>query len=162
MLERGAEIHGEARIVNHSSIARKSVLGNSRQKYLEKNGGNSGGNNIGITGGGRWVRYGQTKLANAAFTAALHEKLQAKGSKIKALGHIPAGRTQNCTRTPTSVVDCSSPRWFPSLQNSFRKAKKMVHLAFLSCAVLPNAQSGDFWGPGSNPIASKGPANSFP
>ena len=35
--------------------------------------------------GGRWIRYGQTKLANAAFTACLHEKLRASDSKIKAL-----------------------------------------------------------------------------
>ena len=29
--------------------------------------------------------YGQTKLANAAYTAAMHEKLQNSGSKIKAI-----------------------------------------------------------------------------
>ena len=38
-----------------------------------------------IFGGARWKRYGQTKFANAAFTAALHEKLQKRGSKIKSL-----------------------------------------------------------------------------
>ena len=84
LLKKGATTHGEARIVNHSSIARKSVW-KLKAKYLEKNGGNLGGDSLGITGGGRWVRYGQTKLANAAFTAALHEKLQAKESKVKAL-----------------------------------------------------------------------------
>ena len=50
-----------------------------------KNGGKLGGNGSSIFfGGARWVRYGQTKLANAAFTACLHEKLSLKNSNIKA------------------------------------------------------------------------------
>ena len=40
-LKRVADTHGEARIVNHSSIARKSVW-KLKAKYLEPNGGNLG------------------------------------------------------------------------------------------------------------------------
>ena len=86
LLEKGAT-HMERHLSHRESclsIARKSVW-KLKAKYLERNGGNLGGDSLGITGGGRWVRYGQTKLANAAFTAALHEKLQAKESKVKAL-----------------------------------------------------------------------------
>ena len=85
LLEKGADIHGDARIVNHSSMARKSVR-RLKAKYLEKNGGNLGGDSASfILFGARWVRYGQTKLANAAFTAALHRKLTAKNSKVKSI-----------------------------------------------------------------------------
>ena len=84
LLEKGAAKHGEARVVNHSSMARKGVP-KLEAKYLERNGGDLGGDAFALNGGGRWVRYGQTKLANAAFTAALHDKLQASQSKVKSL-----------------------------------------------------------------------------
>ena len=34
-------------------------------------------------------------------------------------------------------------------------------LGILSCAVLPEAKSGEFWGPGSGMMASKGEAKPF-
>ena len=56
------------------------------EKFLEKKGGNLGGDGGNLMfGGGRWERYAQTKLANAAFTACLHEKLQKNNSKIRAM-----------------------------------------------------------------------------
>ena len=160
LLEKGATRHGEARIVNHSSIARKSVW-KLKAKYLERNGGNLGGDSLGITGGGRWVRYGQTKLANAAFTAALHEKLQAKGSKIKALvAHPGWANTELHTNTDKRGGLFIAPL-VSFLAKLFSQSEEDGALSLLSCAVLPNAESGDFWGPGSNPIASKGQANPF-
>lgn len=161
LLEKGAAAHGEARIVNHSSIARKSVW-KLKTKYLERNGGNLGGDSLGITGGGRWVRYGQTKLANAAFTAALHEKLQAKESKVKALvAHPGWANTELHTNTDKRGGLFIAPL-VSFLAKLFSQSEEDGALSLLSCAVLPSAQSGDFWGPGSNPIASKGQANSFP
>ena len=38
LLEQGAKVHGEARIVNHSSIARKMVR-SLEGRYLERRGG---------------------------------------------------------------------------------------------------------------------------
>ena len=68
----------EARIVNHSSMAR--LGGPLDMKYFEKNGGNLGGDgtdeeNPGFQGP-RWERYHQTKLANCAFTYGLKQKLE--------------------------------------------------------------------------------------
>ena len=160
LLEKGAETHGEARIVNHSSIARKSVW-KLKAKYLEKNGGNLGGDSLGITGGGRWVRYGQTKLANAAFTAALHEKLQVKESKVKALvAHPGWANTELHTNTDKRGGLFIAPL-VSLLAKLFSQSEEDGALSLLSCAVLPDAQSGDFWGPGSIPIASKGKTTPF-
>merc|ERR1719336_1280333 len=58
------------------------------QKYLEKKGGQLGGDELGPEGGftgGRWVRYHQTKLANVVFTYALRDRITKAGSKVKAL-----------------------------------------------------------------------------
>merc|ERR1719193_367839 len=87
LLTKAAEERGEARVVNHSSIARKGKpLG---QRYLGPNGGNLGGDSAGaLFNGPRWERYHQTKLANLAFTFALRDRcLAATGasSKVKAL-----------------------------------------------------------------------------
>ena len=91
LLETAANRDGEARIVNHSSIARRGRA--LDPKYFGKNGGNLGGNGSSmIFGGARWVRYQQTKLANLVFTYALHEKLLAKNSKVKAIVAHPVRR----------------------------------------------------------------------
>ena len=72
LLERAAEADGEARVVNHSSGARLSPSKELQNKFLEKNGGNLGGDGSKVQNlmfmGPRWLRYNQTKLANAAFT----------------------------------------------------------------------------------------------
>ena len=83
-LERAASRNGEARVVSHSSGARHMprvpIAGNA--KYLEKNGGNLGGDSSSMfCGGARWIRYHMTKLANSVFTQALHQRLQSAGSE---------------------------------------------------------------------------------
>ena len=82
LLEKAAEVRGEARVVNHSSLARMGKVLDAR--YLKRNGGALGGNgNSMLFGGARWLRYHQTKLANVVFTLALADKVAAAGtSKI--------------------------------------------------------------------------------
>lgn len=68
----------EARIVNHSSMARLGAPLVS--DYFEQKGGNLGGDgsqeeNLSFQGP-RWERYHQTKLANATFTYGLKKKLE--------------------------------------------------------------------------------------
>ncbi len=68
----------EARIVNHSSMAR--LGGPLASDYFEPKGGNLGGDgteeeNLRFQGP-RWERYHQTKLANATFTYGLKKKLE--------------------------------------------------------------------------------------
>jgi NAD(P)-dependent dehydrogenase (short-subunit alcohol dehydrogenase family) len=60
LLNKAAASKGEARIVNHSSGARKFPSSPLEAKYLGKNGGNLGGNgNSMLFGGARWQRYHQ-------------------------------------------------------------------------------------------------------
>ena len=76
------------RIVNHSSGGRHMTPHKTLERqYLEKNGGNLGGNDVtGGFSGAPFVRYCHSKLANAVFTKALHQKLQARrGHKILAI-----------------------------------------------------------------------------
>jgi len=68
----------EARIVNHSSVAR--LGGPLVLDYFEQKGGDLGGDgteeeNLSFQGP-RWERYHQTKLANAVFTYGLKKKLE--------------------------------------------------------------------------------------
>lgn len=85
LFEIAGEKRGEARIVNHSSGARKGITLDTR--FLEKNGGNLGGD--GFPGLAKWRRYQQTKLANLLFTYALHDHIAqerlAFAGKIKSL-----------------------------------------------------------------------------
>ena len=58
LLQKAAELRGSARIVNHSSMARKGDI--LEEKYLGKNGGNlggSGGSMLNPSSSGNWVRY---------------------------------------------------------------------------------------------------------
>lgn len=64
-LTAGAKKAGTARIVTHSSGARKHPNTNVNKEHYGKNGGNLGGD------GNRWERYHQTKLANVCFVQAL-------------------------------------------------------------------------------------------
>ena len=160
LLEKGADTHGEARIINHSSVARLSVK-RLDSKYLEKNGGNLGGNGSSmIFSGARWVRYGQTKHANAAFTAALHRKLESKSSKVKALvAHPGFANTELQVTTSAFGGMASWTSWFTKYVS---QSEEDGTLGILSCAVLPEAKSGEFWGPGSGMNAMKGEAKPFP
>ena len=78
-LEKAATTNGQARVVQHSSGARRMVPA-LEEKYLGKNGGNLGGDAPGVGfQGARWVRYAQTKLANLGFCLALADKIAAAG-----------------------------------------------------------------------------------
>ena len=159
LLEKSAEKHGDARIVNHSSMARKAVK-KLEAKYLEKNGGNLGGNGASMFfSGGRWVRYGQTKLANAAFTAALHHRLTEKKAKVKALVAHPGWANTELQVTTNKAGGMGS--WASIFARFVSQTEEDGTLGILSCAVLPDVQSGMFYGPGMGMMASKGPAKAY-
>jgi NAD(P)-dependent dehydrogenase (short-subunit alcohol dehydrogenase family) len=161
LLERAAEADGEARVVNHSSTARLWPKRKLLPEYLEKRGGQLGGDgnawlNVMFLGG-RWVRYNQTKLANAAFTAALHQRLQAKGSKVKALVAHPGLANTNLQRTSVEEggMGRAFTRWFMKMSQSMEDGA----MGLISCMCLPDAQSGQFYGPGK--VGTKGRAVPF-
>jgi NAD(P)-dependent dehydrogenase (short-subunit alcohol dehydrogenase family) len=163
LLELAADAAGEARIVNHSSAAR---LGPSRKllpEYLEKNGGQLGGDGSRLENllfrGPRWLRYNQSKLANAAFTAALHDRLQKKGSKVKALVAHPG--LANTHLQQTSVKEGGMGGVFTGFFMRLSQTPEDGAMGILACMCLPNATSGQFYGPGSGTIAFKGKAEPF-
>jgi NAD(P)-dependent dehydrogenase (short-subunit alcohol dehydrogenase family) len=161
LLDKFASTSGESRIINHSSIARMSPSKVLKPEYLEKRGGNLGGDNASFFfGGARWKRYNQTKLANAAFTAALHHKLQKKGSKVKALVAHPG--LANTELQVTSVKEGGMGSLFTGFLMSMGQSMEDGAMGILSCICLPEAKSGEFYGPGSSPMAMKGKAEPFP
>jgi NAD(P)-dependent dehydrogenase (short-subunit alcohol dehydrogenase family) len=158
-LQIAAESRGESRIVNHSSIARLGAK-KLEAKYLQKNGGDLGGNNGGMLAKeGRWQRYSQTKLANAAFTAALHHKLTVKESRIKALVAHPG--LANTGLQVTSVKEGGMGALSTKLMMKMAQSQEDGAMGILSCMCLPEAQSGQFYGPGKGRLAGKGKALPF-
>jgi len=159
-LERAADAHGEARVVNHSSMARRYPASTLDGRYLEARGGDLGGNGKSVVfKGGRWRRYNQSKLANAAFTAALHERLTARGSKMKALvAHPGLAKT---SLQATAAEDGAMAGWLNSILFLLAQSMEDGAMGILSAMALPNAQSGEFYVPGSDTVATKGPAVSF-
>lgn len=160
LLELGAKNGGEARVVNHSSVARKQPKKTLIADYLEAKGGDLGGNGASMFfGGARWVRYNQSKLANCAFTAALHHKLQESGSKVKALVAHPGLASTELQNK--SVGDGGMGARFTRFMMRFSQSTEDGAMGIISCMCLPQAESGEFYGPGSGSFAMKGPAKAF-
>ncbi len=163
LLEVAAEARGEARVANHSSVARMAPSKKLQGKYLEANGGNLGGDGSGIQNmvfnGPRWQRYNQSKLANAAFTAALHHRLQSSSSKVKALVAHPG--LANTHLQLTSVKEGGMGNMFTNIFMRFSQTPEDGAMGLLSCMCLAGAKSGQFYGPGSGAMAMRGKADPF-
>ncbi|CAE7289408.1 unnamed protein product [Symbiodinium sp. CCMP2456] len=143
LLEKAAQERGDARIVNHSSGARKFPSKELDADYLGKNGGSLGGNgNSMFFGGARWQRYHQTKLANAVFTLALDERLRAKNSKVKALCAAPGLAATNLQVT-TNQADGFNDAWMMR----FAQSGEDGTMPLLTCCVGEGVQSGEFYEP---------------
>lgn len=134
LLELAARQRGEARVVNHSSIAR---LGKHLQaKYLRANGGDLGGSS------GDWKRYQQSKLANVVFTYALDDELRRVGSKVKSIVCHPGVAVTNLqTSTPNQSVGMKAMYTYMA-----QSAEDGTMPILLACCA-PEVASGDFFGP---------------
>jgi NAD(P)-dependent dehydrogenase (short-subunit alcohol dehydrogenase family) len=155
--------NGEARIVNHSSIARFGVK-KLEAKYFEKKGGRLGGNGSNMILGliipqGRWTRYSQTKLANAAFTACLNEKFQNTNLKIKALVAHPGLAMTDLQST--TIKDGGMGAWMTSQFMKSGQSMEDGALGIIKCITDSNAKSGEFYGPGSGKMDMKGQVIKF-
>eukprot|EP00435_Cladocopium_sp_Y103_P058873 s657_g20.t2 len=143
LLEKGAQLRGEARIVNHSSGARAQPNKVLDAKYLGKNGGNLGGNGSSmIFAGARWQRYHQTKLANVVFTLALASRLTAANSKVKALVCAPGLAATNLQVT-TNQNDGMSETWVMRYAQSAEDGT----MPLLQCCAGEGVATGDFYEP---------------
>mmetsp|Transcript_11659 Transcript_11659/g.29520 ORF Transcript_11659/g.29520 Transcript_11659/m.29520 type:complete len:332 (+) Transcript_11659:116-1111(+) len=99
LLETSSKENGDARIVQHSSVARNGTVNKTlEEKYFSKQekDGMLGGFAEGFSGA-QWHRYSQTKLANSVFCQALHKKLSAsdKYKNILSLCAHPGFSTTN-------------------------------------------------------------------
>ncbi len=139
-------VSDDARIVNHSSGARLGPPLESR--YFGPHGGDLGGDGTpeenASFSGPRWARYHQTKLANAAFTYGLQQRLEGAGlSQVKALlAHPGLARTNlQVTTARTGGMDADSPIMAQA------QSPEDGALGILRACMDPTAASGDFFGP---------------
>jgi NAD(P)-dependent dehydrogenase (short-subunit alcohol dehydrogenase family) len=140
LLKRAQELRGEARIVHHTSAARKGVP--LKAEYFGKNGGNLGGNGASMfLGGARWERYHQSKLANSVFTKALADKFGNSG--IKAAVAAPGMSSTNLTVSTSKDGGMGSGTWFMRFSQSAEDGAMPV----LAACFDPSTNNGDFWEP---------------
>jgi NAD(P)-dependent dehydrogenase (short-subunit alcohol dehydrogenase family) len=155
LLEKEANSGGDARVVFHSSGARDMTKKGLERQYFEKKGGNLGGDgNSMLFGGGKQRRYAQTKLANSVMTYAMHEKLQAKGSKVRIICCHPGG-------SATNLGDDLQLSFFErALYSLFVKfalqSAEDGTMGLLKGMMDPNAESGVLYGPAKSGL--NGPA----
>ena len=110
--------------------------------YLGKNGGDLGGDGSSmICGGARWVRYAYTKLANVAFTLALHDKLGDSG--VKALCAAPGLVATQLQATTARDGGMGSGTWFMRWSQSPEDGA----VPLLHCCLSSAVESGELWEP---------------
>jgi len=136
----------EARIVNHSSMARMG--GPLESKYFEQRGGNLGGDiadeeDAGFRGP-RWERYHQTKLANATFTYGLKNKLKEWNidNIIPLLAH-PGLAATNLQVTTANDGGMDLDSGFMSQAQSQEDGATGI----IRASMDPEAKAGNFYGP---------------
>lgn len=161
VLEQAGELRGEARIVHHSSALRVNPNADWNQsiqeKFFRKNGGNLGGDGPegGSFGNGPYQRYQQTKLANLCITRAIHERLEAAGSKVRAYTAHPGvaatdlmlNTSAGGERMPRLVLKLISWLTMQSIEDGT--------MGLAKCCLESGLQPGGFYGPRGPPKSYK-------
>jgi NAD(P)-dependent dehydrogenase (short-subunit alcohol dehydrogenase family) len=136
----------EARIVNHSSMAR--LGGPLVSDYYEQRGGNLGGDgteeeNMSFQGP-RWDRYHQTKLANATFTYGLKKKLEEANitNVLPLLAHPGLAATNLQVTTASDGGMDGNAEFMNQAQSAEDGATGIIR-----AAMDPEAEPGNFYGP---------------
>ena len=147
LLEKAAGLRGQARIVNHSSMARNGRA--LQAKYFGQNGGNLGGNGNSImaalfgVGGGRWERYHQSKLANVVFSLAMADKLQAAGKDKIIVASCAPGLAATNLQVTSAQDGGFTDAWMMRLSQSAEDGC----MPLLHCCFGTGVQGGDFYEP---------------
>jgi NAD(P)-dependent dehydrogenase (short-subunit alcohol dehydrogenase family) len=159
LLEASAETVGDARVVTQSSFGRLHTPNKQlEEKYFGKNGGNLGGNDIGMMKGGCFYRYFQTKLANSVFTYGLAEKLTAKNSKVRAICAHPGSSDTNLLHQMDIGIFM---RAMTKLMTPFMmQTAADGAMGLITGMMATDAQSGVLYGPKDN--GTKGKAVPIP
>eukprot|EP00013_Stygamoeba_regulata_P024446 CAMPEP_0177647946 /NCGR_PEP_ID=MMETSP0447-20121125/10567_1 /TAXON_ID=0 /ORGANISM="Stygamoeba regulata, Strain BSH-02190019" /LENGTH=336 /DNA_ID=CAMNT_0019150557 /DNA_START=128 /DNA_END=1138 /DNA_ORIENTATION=+ len=145
LLERAAAQRGEARVVNHSSGARKKPGWALDARYLGRNGGQLGTDWNPLS---KWTRYQQSKLANLLFTYGLHTRAQAAGSPVKVVCAHP-GATLTDLQLKTAQAGGTSLIDYIVLSGTMKNAHSEedgTEGIIMGCAAA-GVQSGEFYGP---------------
>lgn len=148
-----ANNRGEARVVTHSSSARHSPKGPLEKDYFVKcDPGTLGGETTSLmmqTFGkrGNWKRYQQSKLANANFAMALHDKIQASSlnGKIQASSADPGHATSQLQ--VTTMNDGGLPNWVAKLLGGNGQSPADGSLPISLAAFGKSTKSGSFFMP---------------
>lgn len=160
LLEKAVELGGEARVVSVTSDGKDKPANKLAARYLNKNGGNLGGDKSGCLpfSGAQWARYQQSRLANFCFFLALHNRLKetGKSDKIKSLVCHPG-------TAATDALDKASESggygWcFNDALHRISQTTEDGIMGMLTCICFPSSKSGEFYAP----KGLTGPAISLP
>lgn len=156
-LEAAANARGEARIVQHSSGARRGEANLEAQYFATSAAGTLGGNKTAACFG----RYHQTKLANSVFAQALHQRLTAAGSKVRSICAEPGVSATSLMVNMSAQHKASRPQPKPKGDGAKPKQSspppgmnfKPQSAADGACPLMEasfgsSANSGDFYMPG--------------
>ena len=155
LLEAAATARGEARVVHHSSGARKFVpKGRFDPAYLGRRDASDfplscSGNALGWAlpfQGPRWNRYALTKLANVVFAYALHDKAAAAGSRVKVLVAHP-GLAATHLQVTSAADGGMGHRFSKVLMRWISQSAQDGSLGILRGACDPSTSSMEFYGP---------------
>jgi len=118
-----------ARVVNVSSTGHK--MGRINFDDLDANDGYH-----------RWLRYGQSKVANLLFTYELQRRLAARGSATIALACHPGGASTELARDAGLLMKLLQP-----VADLVMQSAAMGALPTLRAATDPDACGGQYYGP---------------
>jgi NAD(P)-dependent dehydrogenase (short-subunit alcohol dehydrogenase family) len=90
----------------------------------------------------RWLRYGQSKVANLLFTYELQRRLAAKGSSTVSLACHPGGSNTELARDAGLLMRLAQP-----MANRVMQSAAMGALPTLRAATDPSATGGQYYGP---------------
>jgi len=147
LLERAALLRGEARVVNHSSGARKMGNKSINAEYFEQKGGHLGGDKF--PGLQKWVRYQQSKLANLLFSYALHDRRPEGAAHLVKILTAHPGPTDSGLQGKT--VKAGGTGFLD--RYIIRRTLKVAHsvedgtAGIARCACEPGLRSSEFYGP---------------
>jgi NAD(P)-dependent dehydrogenase (short-subunit alcohol dehydrogenase family) len=151
LLKRARDLRGEARVVHHTSEARRLPSTPLSGEYYEKKGGNLGGNAAGqnvdgpgmFFNGPRWERYHQSKLANTVFTLALKDRFGNSGIKAACAAPGLSATNLQVTTLQSGGMEASQANMLVGMYHSAEDGSMPI----LTACFDPSTENGDLFEP---------------